>query len=462
VLRRDDALSGVRGGATPAPPEEDPVPCSSRPLLRGLAPLLLVTALFAATPTAAQPRPVLERRIAAIADLFRQKPPAKYGDLFGPEFLKAVPPEKIVAIITDARTRLGALTGTRFVHSKKPGSARYELSFAKGFAAPIDITVAKEPPHLIVGLWLGPEVRLAATLDEVAKDLQKLPGRVSFLAARIGPKGLEPRAALAPDRVLALGSAFKLWILGALVEEVAAGTRRWADVTPLEARWKSLPSGIMQDWPAGTAVTLQTLATLMISRSDNTATDHLLFLLGRERVEQQVARMGTKELARNHPFLSTAEMFRLKAEPTGKLRPEYLRKDLAGRRALLRGPVAAVPLEKVEHYTKPTAIDTLEWFASAADLGRALAWLRDHTATPATAPGRALLAVNPGLGLSKEKWRYIGYKGGSEPGVLCMAWLLQSQQQEWYALAVVWNDDQGPAEVDRLAPFVLRAAELLK
>ena len=428
---------------------------------RFAASLLLAAGLVAAAPATAQPRAALERRAAAVADLFRQKPPAKYGELFGPEFLKSVPPEKLVAIITDTCTRLGALTGTRLLSSKKPGSARFEFAFAKGFAAPVDITVAKEPPHLIVGLWLGPPVRQAKTLDEVVKDLEKLPGRVSFLAARVGPKGLEPRAALAPGRSLALGSAFKLWILGALVEEIAAGTRRWTDVASLEARWKSLPSGIMQDWPVGTAVTLQTLATLMMSRSDNTATDHLLFLLGRERVEQQAVRMGTKD-ARNQPFLSTAEVFRLKGLRGEKLRGEYLRKDLAGRRALLSGPVAAVPLALADVHAKPVANDTLEWFASAEGLGRALVWLRDHTAAPATAPARTLLAINFGLGFSKERWRYIGYKGGSEPGVLCMSWLLQSQQQEWYVLALVWNDERGEAEVERVAPLLLRAAELLK
>jgi hypothetical protein len=360
------------------------------------------------------------------------------------------------------RSRLGALTGTRLVHSKKPGSARYEFVFAKGFAVPVDIGLDRAPPHRIVMLWLGPPVRQAATLDEIAKDLAAFPGRVSFLAARVGPKGLAPLAALAPERSLAIGSAFKLWILGALLEEIAAGTRRWTDVTPLDARWKSLPSGILQEWPAGAPLTLHTLATLMISRSDNTATDHLLFLLGRERVERQVARMGTQEAARNQPFLSTAELFRLKGAPGGKLRAEYLGQDLAGRRALLRGPVAAAPFDKLEALSKPTAVDTLEWFASARDLSRALLWLRDHTAAPGTAPGRALLAVNPGLALAKERWRYVGYKGGSEPGVLSMSWLLQSQKQEWFVLAAVWNDEKASVDIERLTPLLLRAAELLK
>ncbi len=71
----------------------------------------------------------------------------------------------------------------------------------------------------------------------------------------------------------AIGSAFKLYVLSTLSREIAARRRSWNDVVPLDQR--SYPSGILQDWPQGTPMTLQTLATLMIAISDNTATDQL-------------------------------------------------------------------------------------------------------------------------------------------------------------------------------------------
>src|SRR6185436_600599 len=94
------------------------------------------------------------------------------------------------------------------------------------------------------------------------------------------------------DQALAIGSAFKLYVLGALARDVAEGKRHFDDTLRLEQRWMSMPSGKLQKWPVGTPLTLASAAALMISESDNTATDHLLFTLGRERVEAMLREMG--------------------------------------------------------------------------------------------------------------------------------------------------------------------------
>ena len=38
----------------------------------------------------------------------------------------------------------------------------------------------------------------------------------------------------------------------------------------------------------------------------------------------------------------------------------------------------------------------------------------------------AILGVNPGLDIPKNKFLYAGYKGGSEAGVLNLTWLLKT------------------------------------
>ena len=124
------------------------------------------------------------------------------------------------------------------------------------------------------------------------------------------------------ERRLAVGSAFKLGILAALKDQIAAGERAWADVVTLEPGHISLPSGILQDWPVGTPLTLQTLASLMISVSDNTATDALLATVGREAVEEKLGQ----------PVLSTRELFQLKADAS--LRARWIGGDADAKRAV--------------------------------------------------------------------------------------------------------------------------------
>jgi hypothetical protein len=51
------------------------------------------------------------------------------------------------------------------------------------------------------------------------------------------------------------------------------------------------------------------------------------------------------------------------------------------------------------------------------------------------------MAVNSGIGpATAAKWRYLGYKGGSEPGVVSMSFLTQSKTGDWYAISGSWNN----------------------
>jgi beta-lactamase class A len=75
----------------------------------------------------------------------------------------------------------------------------------------------------------------AANLAAVASAFAALPGQASFAATRFDVRGPEQRAAYAPERALAIGSAFKLRILGALIQDIAAGRRMWCRSWPLRA-----------------------------------------------------------------------------------------------------------------------------------------------------------------------------------------------------------------------------------
>ena len=117
-----------------------------------------------------------------------------------------------------------------------------------------------------------------------------------------------------------------------LAREIAAGKRRWSDVVPLGAR--SFPGGTMQDWPQRAPVTLQTLATMMISISDNTATDTLMRLLGREAIAAEVVASGHSAPSRMLPMLTTIEAFALKAGDPARA-AEYARADDKAQFAML-------------------------------------------------------------------------------------------------------------------------------
>jgi len=420
--------------------------------------IVVLLALGARPGLAADATP-LEARAAEVAALFRPDP-GGYDSLFSAEFLGKVPAAQLTGIFADYHGRLGTCTGRAVVASDRPEAAKFDFFFSKGYSVPVQLTVDAAPPHRIVGLWLGNPVRLAGTVDEVLDEIRTLTGRISVLFAELGPEGIVPLASAEPDAALAIGSAFKLYVLGDLVRQVEAGERRWEEVARLRPTLRTLPSGMLQSWPADAPVTLHTLATLMISVSDNTATDHLLGLLGRDRVETVQAAMGHSHPERNVPFLGVGEAFRLKASPD--LATAYAGADVAGKRALLETRVAALPLESYAPGGEPLRIDTIEWFASARDLCRAVDWLRRHSEAAPGASARQILAINPGLDLRKEQWDYIGYKGGSEPGVLNLTLLLRATApQRWYALAATWNRSDAAVDEGRFLGLVQRLLQLL-
>lgn len=117
--------------------------------------------------------------------------------------------------------------------------------------------------------------------------------RVSFVAAEIGPTGeLDVVHGVDADVLRPVGSVFKLYVLGALAQGVRDGRASWDEPLAVRDEWEALPSGRLQDWRAGDELPLVEFADLMISISDNTATDHLIHRLGRGAVHRQLEPFG--------------------------------------------------------------------------------------------------------------------------------------------------------------------------
>ncbi|MEO7178583.1 MAG: hypothetical protein ABIW83_07050, partial [Allosphingosinicella sp.] len=108
---------------------------------------------------------------------------------------------------------------------------------------------------------------------------------------------------------------------------------------------------------------------------------------------------------------------------------------------------------------RPAEVATVEWFASPADLVRTLDWLRrdgDSTAL-------ALLAINPGLGPALARdFAYFGFKGGSEPGVLNLSFLLKTRSGRWLAVSATWNNEAAPVDEPRFIALMSRLVGLMK
>ncbi|WP_133365269.1 serine hydrolase [Qipengyuania sediminis] len=373
--------------------------------------------------------------------------------VFAPSFLAAVPEAQLRTLTAQFEREHGRLLAVEALTPAGDAAANVTLRFERALAR-AGMTIETGAPHRVTGLRITSFEPLGDNAGKIAADLAALPGRT---AAWFGPLGGgAPVLSHNADTQLPLGSAFKLYVLAALDRAVREGRHRWDQVVPLAAR--SYPSGLTQDWPADTPVTLATLATLMIQISDNTATDRLIALLGRDRVEAEM-RLTNPRAAASLPFLTTRELFVIKADPA--LRARFAAAGEGARREILREIAARFdpPAQIGAAFAgPPIASDRLEWFASPQELA---ALLNGFTGPEMTRIRGILAANNGGIdAATAARWRSIGYKGGSEPGVLNLTWLLQDRAGNWHMLTLGWNDPAAPVDTARLHALAMRMLAL--
>ncbi|AKT40617.1 serine hydrolase [Chondromyces crocatus] len=306
---------------------------------------------------------------------------------FSPDFLDKVPIGAIGSVLTQLRDELGA-----FVSVAPEGPSGHVARFARGT---VPIRAKLDAEGRFTTLFLAPPEQDVVDFDGAIAALRSLPGKHHLLVVTDG----KPRVESHGDEPLAVGSAFKLAILAALRGQVDTKKRAWKDVVTLKPEHRSLPSGTLHEWPAGSLLTVQSLASLMIAQSDNTATDALIDVVGRRAIEPFAPHA--------RPFLSTREAFVLKAQTNEALLGRWVKADEAGRRTLL-AEIDRQPLPPPEAFSsEPRAIADVEWFFSARELCGLMEKVHDLP----------LFSINPGLARAKD-WESVAFKGGSEPGVL--------------------------------------------
>lgn len=324
--------------------------------------------------------------IAILEQLLGGKPAE--ASQFNNQFLEAVPLQQINTVLSELYEEIGKPTQITVMGDE------YNI-ITNTHTMPAIITL--DETRKIAGLFLRPPVPLNAQLSDLLKPLADAASETSYLIIRDGTILAQKNA----DTPMAIGSAFKLAILKVLQDDIEAGNRQWDDVTIIPPELHSLPSGILQNFPDNAPITLHTLASLMISQSDNTATDILLALMGRDRVSAYLT---------GQFVLSTRELFQLKEDieladefSRGDMETKQSISDILAKRALPSLSVGSV------HYKAG-----VEWYMSAKELCTLIEQVQTLD----------IFDINPGLA-NPVSWGRVAYKGGSEIGVLNMTtWVL--------------------------------------
>ncbi len=242
--------------------------------LAGSVPMIVLTASLGAKGIAAQ-------SLTAEAALLRLCSASMVApEWFAPEFLARVP--ILVSAVQQQFSVLREEFG-RCLRVASVGSS-YDIIYEHGMVTVTSVRL--DAQSRFQSLFAGHIHRTFTGLDVAGASFSTLPGQVSVLVIENGRTQLAVNA----DTPLAIGSTFKLSVLTALREQIEAGKHMWSETLRVRPEWKSLPSGLLHQFPDHAVVSVRTLAQLMIAVIDNTATDVLIRLIGRESVEAKAPR----------------------------------------------------------------------------------------------------------------------------------------------------------------------------
>lgn len=265
------------------------------------------------------------------------------------------------------------------------------------------------------------------------------------------------------DEDFPIASSFKLFVLGAMATQVAAGEHAWSDIVTISDDFRSLPSGNLYYEPAGSQYPLEYIVERMTAESDNTATDHVIHTANRGRIELELANLGHSRPNLMTPLMFTREWFAMRIHFDDDLVAHYVDATIAERRSILEHTVEplADTLHEWDEWPGPANSDYIEWFASVSDLARVLTRLQGFAVTEPTAVVGNALSLFPGIVFDPADWSFVGFKEGYETGLKVMNWLLQRSDGRWFVLVGLIHDLEQEIDGDQLHSLMNAAAALL-
>jgi Beta-lactamase enzyme family len=248
----------------------------------------------------------------------------------------------------------------------------------------------------------------------------------------------------------ATGSLFKLWVLGGVARDIALGELDLNDPVPLVAS-AIAPGGTINNEPLGTVFPVIDMARLMIGISDNTATDHLHHLVGRDRIDEVIDDYDVADPTVLKPLLDISEQFHLFFSFPLDTSLAYVNGTEEYQQQFLDDEI--VPLGPYVpgsgQYNNVELLTSGSWRASPMDICNAFA---HHLRLPQGSDAAYL--VDQALGAQsaqpevRNAWDRVWYKGGSLSAadgyhVLTHAWMLQNSGEDPYVVIAMSNSDTG-------------------
>jgi len=357
--------------------------------------------------------------------------PKKLEYVFDKSFFSYISKGKVIELLKNLYSENGLVVDISTVSIQNDLNGDFLFKTDRDMIIPVTISI-EEKKGKITGLFFRPSFKKTSGINEVMNDFEKLKySKKAILIRKLGQ--IEDTIyAKNENEIMAIASSFKLYILASLLEEGS----KWEKVIKIKEEEKSAFSKL-STYPENAPLTIFSLASAMISESDNTSSDILIDYIGREKIEKRLPSFYNTHPELNIPFLKTAEIFKIKYSTSISSGYLSLKSEKEKRKFLEKIKKEKIDIFKVK-LNEPVLIDKIEWFSSMEDICKLMDYFRKKNDPYIN----TILSINTGLDTKTPAFAFAGYKGGSEPGVISMNWLLKTKQGTWYCLSSAINDEK--------------------
>ncbi|MGB0452384.1 MAG: serine hydrolase [Bacteriovoracaceae bacterium] len=375
----------------------------------------------------------LMKKANFICSQIKANPSFNYEEHFGENFRKAIPKSRLVGILKSLHKQYGNCKQIEKEKDELVKEFYTEHKNEKKLHFNIALENEGQRPLISSLLYRGEKLQIKElkSARDIKNELKKISGKTSLLLMDENEKVIIKHN---HEAITPLGSVFKLFVLEALAEEIKQGRISWDDQIKIENSFKSLPSGIMQNYKKGKKVTVFDAAEKMLSISDNTATDHLIELIGKRKIEKHIAGLPfVKNKQGLTPFLKTRELFLVRAFWDEQTTSAYAKSSATKRRMMLANLKTKISnkslMDKLSTWSSPRSIYDIEWFSTPLEVCQLLVHLNKRNNEKIN----QVLSPNSS---QNEDVPYVAYKGGSEPGVLQQSYLIKNKNKPAQCLYV--------------------------
>ncbi len=143
--------------------------------------------------------------------------------------------------------------------------------------------------------WMPAPEAVQAALDRLEALAQRFSGVLGVAASPWPTEAADsPHLARLADEPFHPASTIKVPIMVEVFRQAEQGRLQLGQRIPLPAAGRATGSGVLKDLDPGLPLTVLDLVTLMITVSDNTATNLLIDLVGRDQVNATLAELGLR------------------------------------------------------------------------------------------------------------------------------------------------------------------------